>query len=140
MLKRPYARMMPGKCMNISSRDYFLKMNSLKNLLIYLGIDVLGGFFMDEKQSIAGKHRITMDNRRKCSLTGVTDVISFDLNQVLLETELGMLDIKGKDMHVNRVSLEKGEVDISGNVDSMVYTEITDYSKKAESFFTRMFR
>lgn len=95
---------------------------------------------MEEKQMVSGRHRITLDNRKKCSMTGVTDVISFDLTQVLLETELGMLDIKGKDLHVNRLSLEKGEVELSGNIDSMVYTEVADYSKKAESFFSRMFR
>lgn len=95
---------------------------------------------MEEKQSMAGKHRLIMDNRKKCSLTGVTDVISFDLNQILLETELGMLDIKGSDLHVNRLSVEKGEVELAGNIDSMTYTEISSYSKKAESFFSRMFR
>jgi sporulation protein YabP len=95
---------------------------------------------MEEKQMQQGKHRITMDNRKKCSLTGVTDVISFDLNRVLLETELGILDIKGNDLHVNRLSVEKGEVDIAGEIDSLTYTEVKEYSKKAESFFTKMFR
>ena len=39
------------------------------------------------------------------------DVLSFDLNEILLETEQGMLMVKGTDMHVNRLNLEKGEVD-----------------------------
>lgn len=95
---------------------------------------------MEEKQNGLGRHRVSMDNRKKCSLTGVTDVISFDLSEVLLETELGMLDIKGSDLHVNHLSVEKGEVEISGEIDSLVYTEIKDFAKKTESFFTRMFR
>lgn len=95
---------------------------------------------MEEKQVVHGRHRVSMDNRKKCSLSGVTDVISFDLNEVLLETELGILNIKGRDLHVNHLSVEKGEVDISGEIDSLVYTEVKEFSKKTESFFTRMFR
>ena len=50
-----------------------------------------------EELPVSGKiHKISSNNRKNCSVTGVTDVISFDLNQVLLETEYGMLTIKGK--------------------------------------------
>ena len=49
-----------------------------------------------EELPVSGKiHKISSNNRKSCSVTGVTDVISFDLNQVLLETEYGMLTIKG---------------------------------------------
>ena len=48
---------------------------------------------MEEKQIVPGRHRISMENRKKCSLSGVTDVISFDLTKVLLETELGMFHL-----------------------------------------------
>lgn len=95
---------------------------------------------MDEKQNLPGRHRVSMENRKKCNLTGVTDVISFDLEEVLLETELGMLDIHGKDLHVNHLSVEKGEIEISGEINSFVYTEVKNYSKKAETFFSRMFK
>lgn len=95
---------------------------------------------MEEKQIIQGRHRISMENRKKCSLSGVTDVISFDLTEVLLETELGLLDIHGKDLHVNHLSVEKGEVEISGEFDSFIYTEVKNYSKKAETLFSRMFK
>lgn len=85
-------------------------------------------------------HKLTLTNRGALSLNGVVDVISFDLNEVLLETEAGMLTVKGQDLHVNHLTLEKGEVELSGNVDSLLYSDVTSYGQKAESFFGRLFQ
>jgi len=73
-------------------------------------------------------------------VTGVKDVLSFDLNEVLLETEQGMLMVKGTDLHVNRLSLEKGEVDLSGNIDSIAYSDVHAEQKQGENLFARLFR
>ena len=51
-----------------------------------------------------------------------------------------MLTIKGQDLHVNRLTLEKGEVEISGSIDSLLYAEVSGYGQKAESFFSRLFQ
>ena len=51
-----------------------------------------------------------------------------------------MLTVKGQDLHVNRLTLEKGEVDITGTVDSLLYSDISSYGQKAESFFARLFQ
>ena len=85
-------------------------------------------------------HKIAMMNRRTGSITGVTDVISFDIAEVLLETELGMLQIKGADLHVNRLSLEKGEIDIEGRIDSLVYSDVKKPAKQAESLLGSLFK
>lgn len=87
-----------------------------------------------------GLHKLTLNNRSALVVNGVVDVISFDLNEVLLETEAGMLTVKGQDLHVNRLTLEKGEVDISGTVDSLLYSDISGYAQKAGSFFSRLFQ
>lgn len=91
-------------------------------------------------KTVSSNHKILLDNRKKGSITGVMDVISFDLKEVLLETSMGMLTIKGQDLKVTRLSVEKGEVDLTGQIDSMVYTEINSYAKKTEGFITRMFK
>ena len=65
-------------------------------------------------------------------VTGVLDVLSFDLNEILLETEQGMLLVKGTDLHVNRLSVEKGEVDLSGTIDSVSYSNISQAKKQEE--------
>ena len=87
-----------------------------------------------------GAHKINLMNRRTGSISGVSDVISFDISEVLLETELGMLQIKGADLHVNRLSLEKGEIDLEGRIDSVQYSEISDFKKGGESLLNRLFR
>lgn len=93
---------------------------------------------MEEKIPIK-THRAVLNNRRNAMFTGIVDVISFDLTEILLETELGMLHVKGKDLHVNRLSVEKGEVDIEGRLDSFVYTDTGDINRKNESLLGRLF-
>lgn len=66
---------------------------------------------MEEKPDMQN-HRISLTGRQFGMITGVSDVVSFDVTEIVLETEMGMLMIKGKDLHVNRLTLEKGEVDI----------------------------
>lgn len=68
-----------------------------------------------EERSAAKLHKIILGNRRTGNFTGVRDVISFDPKEILLETEMGMLQIKGEDLHVSRLTLDKGEVDVQGS-------------------------
>ena len=81
-----------------------------------------------------------MNNRKTSVMTGILDVLAFDLNEILLETEQGMLVIKGKDLHVNRLSLETGEVDGTGHIDSCTYSDIQATKKKDENFFVKLFK
>ena len=94
---------------------------------------------MEEKQ-YAKAHKLLLNNRRTGTVSGVTDVISFDIAEILLETEQGMLTVKGADLHVNRLTLEKGEVDIEGRIDSMAYSEVTDFHKTGASLLGRLFK
>ena len=93
-----------------------------------------------EERLVPKTHKLVLNNRKTCTITGVKDVISFDLVEVLLETEQGMLTIKGKDLHVNRLTLEKGEVDLAGHIDNVMYAEVKQSPKKKESMLQRMFR
>ena len=73
-------------------------------------------------------------------MTGVKDVLSFDEHSVILETEQGMMMVKGTDLHVNRLNLEKGEVDLSGNIDSISYSDVHAGPKQGENLFSKLFR
>lgn len=96
---------------------------------------------MEDLNSSKRIHKISMTNRKSCTVVGVNDVLSFDLHEVVLETEQGMLMIRGNDLHVNRLSLDKGEVDIDGNLDSFSYSEIPEsVGQKTESLLARLFR
>lgn len=93
---------------------------------------------MEEKQT-QKVHKIILNNRRTGIINGVSDVLSFDISEILLETEQGMLMLKGTDLHVNRLTLEKGEVEIEGQIDSLTYSDISA-SKHGESLLTRLFK
>lgn len=93
---------------------------------------------MEEKAR--APHRLTVSNRNFVTVTGVADVLSFDLSEVLLETEQGMLMVKGEDLHVKGLSLEKGEVDLEGKVDSFTYSEVSSHHKQGESILGRLFK
>ncbi len=94
---------------------------------------------MEEKQT-AGAHRVTVTGRRNGAITGVSDVLSFDVGEIVLETELGLLTIKGQELHVSRLTLEQGEVDIDGKIDSMVYSGNAGSKGKGESLLGRLFK
>ena len=97
---------------------------------------------MEDLNSAARMHKITLINRRTCTIIGVNDVLSFDIHEILLETEQGMLMIKGDELHVNRLTLDKGEVDVEGRIDSFTYSDMASsaHAGRNESLIARLFR
>lgn len=93
-----------------------------------------------EEKAVSKIHKVLLQNRKTGSFSGIIDVLSFDVGEILLETELGMLLIKGNDLHVNRLTLEKGEIDVEGRIDSLAYSEVNNYNKSGESFLGRIFK
>lgn len=96
---------------------------------------------MEEKGQIVQKnHKVNLNARSQATITGVKDVLSFDAGEVLLETDLGVLMLRGSELHVNRLTLEKGEVDIDGKIDSLTYSDTNSYAKSNESLISRLFK
>lgn len=93
---------------------------------------------MEEKLGVS--HRLTLNNRDRGNLTGILDVISFNESQIVLDTDMGLLTIRGKDLHVSRLSLEKGEIDIEGRTDSFTYSSNESIWKAGQSFLSRLFK
>lgn len=94
---------------------------------------------MEDRQR-ATVHKVYINARKTAVLSGVRDVLSFDAKEVYLETEQGILLIRGDELHVNRLSLEKGEIDIDGRIDSFAYSDQEEAQKKAVSFLGRLFQ
>ena len=94
---------------------------------------------MEEKMT-ARPHKLTMVNRSSCTITGLQEVVSFDENQIVLDTDMGLLTMKGKDLHVSRLTLEKGEVDVDGTIDSLVYSSNEAYRRSGASLLSRLFK
>lgn len=83
-------------------------------------------------------HSIIAENRNKLSISGVTDVDSFDENTVLLYTTMGELTIKGSSLHVSDLSVESGEMNIEGNIDAIIYGDKD--LRSPLSFIGKLFR
>lgn len=95
---------------------------------------------MEEKIVGGRQHKLILHNRGQGNITGISDVVSFDENAIVLDTDMGLLTIRGKELHVSRLTLEKGEVDIEGSVESMAYSSNEALRKSGESLFTRLFK
>ena len=95
---------------------------------------------MDEKSNVGKSHKVLLVNRTTGAFSGVVDVLSFDVSEMLLETELGMLLIKGHDLHVNRLSLEKGEIDVEGRIDALTYSDVKTAGKQTGTLLGRLFK
>ena len=81
-------------------------------------------------------HKIIITGRTQGIISGVLDVIEFDNNMVNLDTSMGRLIIKGREMKVKGINLEKSEAEIEGNIDSIVYTQ----KQSDESLIKRLFK
>lgn len=94
---------------------------------------------MEEKQ-LPRAHKITVIGRKSGTITGISDVLSFDENEILLDTDMGRMSIKGKELHISRLSLELGEAEMEGKVDSISYSEKGHKKKQEGSLVSRLFR
>ncbi|MBR6786015.1 MAG: sporulation protein YabP [Clostridia bacterium] len=90
----------------------------------------------DEKKT-AMPHNLVLEDRRLLTLSGVSDVDSFDEETVVVFTDMGELTIRGADLHINRLSVEIGELTVEGKISALIYSQ--DAAPKG-GFFSRVFR
>ena len=82
------------------------------------------------------QHNIILDNRKKLFITGADDVLGFNEEAVNVITSMGNLIVRGSSLHINKLSLDTGEVEIEGVINSLQYTE----SKSSKSIMQRLFK
>ena len=85
-------------------------------------------------------HQITLHARESMEVRGVTEVISFDEESVILRTLCGNLSVEGASLHIHVLSIEDGIVTLDGKVDSINYEDITDSEPGKGGFFGKLFR
>lgn len=81
-------------------------------------------------------HSLTLQDRKKLTLSGVNDVAHFDENQITVMTELGALLIRGSELHVDQLNLERGELRLTGEIDQLEYED----NPAQGGFFRRLFQ
>ena len=93
---------------------------------------------MAEEKRKTGRHTVQIEEREKVRIGGVLDVMSFDEEGIMMETAGGVLWLKGNGLHMGKLDLESGDVQIEGVVDSITYSEGA-FSEK-HSLLGRLFR
>lgn len=96
---------------------------------------------IDERKQFTNTtvQNLILENRGKLNISGVLDVLSFDDQIVIVETELGLLNVKGENLRINKLSIDTSEVIVEGDIASLAYSE-KDYDKKGTSLFGKIFK
>lgn len=89
-----------------------------------------------EEKALEVPHKLTLDSRSRLTMTGITEVESFDETMVVLHTTRGDLVVKGQGLHLQMLSLDGGQVHVDGTVDSITYE---DTPAQTGGFFARLF-
>ena len=84
-----------------------------------------------------GNHSVKIDNREKIEIEGVLEVLAFDEEEIDLDTEQGMMLIKGQNLHINMLNLDIGQVCLDGEIEELSYNNNT---KSSGSFMGRLFK
>jgi len=97
---------------------------------------------IEERKSLSSTviQNLILENREKLSISGVLDVLSFDDQVVIIETELGLLNVKGNNIRINKLSIDTSEVVVEGEIYSMVYSEKSSNSKTPTSLLGKLFK
>ncbi|MBE5812134.1 MAG: sporulation protein YabP [Clostridiales bacterium] len=79
---------------------------------------------IEEKKAVNKTgHNFLLENRERMSVSGVVDVDIFNPDMIVVQTEMGMLTVKGNDLHINKLNLESAELIIDGEIASCIYSD-----------------
>ena len=97
---------------------------------------------IDERKNINTSviQNLILENRGKLSVSGVVDVLSFDDQVVMIDTELGLLTVKGENIRINKLSIDTSEVIVEGDISSMAYSENKNNDKTKGSLISKIFK
>ena len=97
---------------------------------------------MEERKTINTGviQNLILENRGKLSISGVNDVLSFDDQVVIVETELGLLTVKGENIRVNKLSLDTSEVVLEGTISYLAYSDKDLEKNKNSSLLSKIFK
>ena len=85
-------------------------------------------------------HGVSIAERKNVLVTGVKKIESFDNEEFFMDTTLGFLVIKGRELEIIKLDTYQGNVSIKGNVDSLSYSVKEDKKVKDESFLNKLFK
>ena len=83
---------------------------------------------------------LILENREKLTLTGILDIYSFDDQIIIIETELGLLTIKGDNLKISKLSLDTSEVIIEGEISSLIYSQNKQDKSSGGTLLSKIFK
>ena len=97
---------------------------------------------VDERKTLNTSviQNLILENRQKLSVSGVADVLSFDDQVVIIETELGLLTVKGENLRIKKLSIDTSEVIVEGDISSMNYSDQKSSEKSKGSLISKIFK
>lgn len=97
---------------------------------------------IDERKQMTSNtiQNVILENRGKLTISGVLDVLSFDDQIVIVETELGLLTVKGENLRINKLSLDTTEVIVEGSIENLAYSEKNLEKKSGSSIIGKIFK
>lgn len=84
----------------------------------------------------ARQHTVQMERRRHAAITGVTDVCSFHETEIVLKVDTGLMILTGENLHIGKLLLDDGKLDVEGQIDGIVY-EKPRLTKRRLAFWKR---
>jgi sporulation protein YabP len=93
--------------------------------------------YEEKYKAVELPHNVIMEGRKRVSVSGVDDVESFDENEIVMSTSQGILIVRGKELKIEKLSLDSGDVVMDGIVDKLEYE---DDVKVAGGLFSRLFK
>lgn len=96
---------------------------------------------VEEPKKIANAiQNIILENREKLNVSGVLDVLSFDDQIIIVETELGLLTIKGENLKINKLNIDTSDITLDGYISSLTYSESDSFKKNASGLIGKIFK
>ena len=83
---------------------------------------------------------LILENRGKLSVSGVNDVLSFDDQVVMVDTELGLLTVKGENIRITKLSLDTAEVIVEGEISSLAYSQNKQEKSGSGTLLSKIFK
>ena len=74
-----------------------------------------------QDKTVKQNHNMILENRKSLSISGITDVDSFDEREIIRYTQLGELTIQGRELHIDAMSVETGDMTITGDIWALIY-------------------
>lgn len=137
-MRSMFSRMMHLLC-TVKFPEHSFQPGRIDMLCPGFSFGIKGELFMEREKNAdkqALPHSLSLQDRKKMAVSGVNEVVNFDENQVTVATTMGTLVIRGSSLHVDQLSLESGELRLTGQIDMVEY----DDSVAAGGFLRRLFQ